>query len=121
MGNDDDNASVIQKEGKIADLVKRKLKCPILDGVVTQAIDTTGSGSSKDPEVFIGFDTEWCRHPKRRHQNVMLAYGVAVVCGEKASSIVMRPSGCELRHRLSLGRLIGQVIRDAMSKDVLTQ
>jgi hypothetical protein len=69
--------------------------------------------------VFIGLDTEWCRDTKRRFRNIVLAYGLVVVCGDRVARIVVEPNGVRKSHRVSLKRLIGLAVQKAIRVDVL--
>ncbi|MGE4480832.1 DNA polymerase [Acidocella sp.] len=111
-------AYFVKMKKKHAVKIKKDRKCRKSDGVISNPDDT--GIIMESALVFVGFDTEWCKHPQRKKsQNIVLAYGLSVVCGEKTCSVVVTPSGPERRHRLSLGLLLGRALQGAIDKGVL--
>ncbi len=111
-------ASIVDDDKKSAEKNEDKEKCQIVDGAMGNPNDT-GMVPESAP-VFIGLDTEWCQHPRRKFENVVLAYGLAVVCGDKSHTVVIQPKGPKRQHRLSLGHLIGHALQGAIAKGVLS-
>lgn len=111
-------ASFVKMTKKHAEKNKKDKKCRKSDGAIGNPDDT--SIIMEHVPVIVGLDTEWYEHPQRkRKENIVLAYGLSVVCGEKTYSVVVTPNGPERRHRLSLGHLIGRALHDAIAKGVL--
>ena len=94
-------------------------ECQIANGEREASNDTTAVSWAAPDAAFIGLDTEWCKDPKRKLANTVLAYGMVLVLGEKIVKLVVEPKGSEKRHRLSLKRLLGLVIQKAIEQEVL--
>ncbi len=111
-------SSLVEMDKKSLEKIKKNKKCQKSDGAIGNPGDT-GMAAESAP-VFAGLDTEWCDHPQRKKkQNIVLAYGLSVVSGEKSYSVVVTPNGPERQHRLSLGRLLGRALQGAIVKGVL--
>lgn len=120
IGGDDRNGSLVQAEmGEPVSAQGGADGCLSSDGATTT--DDTDTPAKGGPEIVIGFDTEWMSDPKRKLRNIVLAYGLYVLCGRTGTGVgmVVEPRGPERVHRLSMKRLLGLAIQRAIEVGIL--
>lgn len=116
---DENSRSIVQPITQDAIVPQREMpECRSPDGDIGPDSDTASCPEIDDAPI-IGFDTEWCAHPKRKLLNIVLSYALHLLIGGMSVSLYKEPSGPDRHHRLSLNRLIGHVIQLAIAQDIL--
>jgi hypothetical protein len=83
---------------------------------------TEPDASLPDDEIYIGFDTEWCRNTKLKTTNDILAYALVVICGDRVFEYYAEPvDSAKKRMRKTFRRLLGDALQGALQAGVIAR